>query len=251
MREIFTAILAMTVTLAAVYAPIGFTQGLTGALFREFGLCARGRRGDLGLRCGHHSPMMAGRFLLPHEKECQTAWCAYRPGIRVARRALLTRAIAALDSRPVILMIVAAIFGTLIFMFTHTKSELAPGEDQGALFALVTVAAMRRPTIRNIMSTSSMRLSSDPETSRRFSIWVSAACVGRQLRIAVWRFVPWPSAAQRERDPAANSRRPVEDSRRRGAGVQSASLPGTGGFRCNTSFARSARLIKSTTSPNG
>ena len=42
MREIFAPVIAMTITLAAVYAPIGFAQGLTGALFREFAVTLAG-----------------------------------------------------------------------------------------------------------------------------------------------------------------------------------------------------------------
>ena len=49
MREITGAVVAMTITLAAVYAPIGFATGLTGSLFREFARDARRRRDHLGL----------------------------------------------------------------------------------------------------------------------------------------------------------------------------------------------------------
>ena len=66
MREIFTPVVAMTITLAAVYAPIGFTQGLTGALFREFAVTLAGAVVISGFIALTLSPMIAARVLRPH-----------------------------------------------------------------------------------------------------------------------------------------------------------------------------------------
>ena len=66
MREIFGPVIAMTITLAAVYAPIGFTQGLTGALFREFAVTLAGAVVISGFIALTLSPMMAARVLKPH-----------------------------------------------------------------------------------------------------------------------------------------------------------------------------------------
>ena len=65
MREIFSAVIAMTITLAAVYAPIGFTQGLTGALFREFAVTLAGAVVISGFIAVTLSPMLAARVLKP------------------------------------------------------------------------------------------------------------------------------------------------------------------------------------------
>ena len=66
MREIFAAVIAMTITLAAVYAPIGFAQGLTGSLFREFAVTLAGAVFISGFIAVTLSPMLAARVLTPH-----------------------------------------------------------------------------------------------------------------------------------------------------------------------------------------
>ena len=73
MREIFSAIIAMTITLAAVYAPIGFTQGLTGALFREFAVTLAGAVVISGFIAVTLSPMLAARVLRPHGDAARAA----------------------------------------------------------------------------------------------------------------------------------------------------------------------------------
>ena len=66
MREIFGPIVSMTMTLAAVYAPIGFTEGLTGTLFREFAFTLAGAVVISGIVAVTLSPMMSSRLLKPH-----------------------------------------------------------------------------------------------------------------------------------------------------------------------------------------
>src|SRR5262245_15100003 len=76
MREIVGAIVAMTITLAAVYAPIGFTQGLTGSLFREFAFALAGAVVISGFVALTISPMMSGRLLQSHDEENPTGLVA-------------------------------------------------------------------------------------------------------------------------------------------------------------------------------
>ncbi len=66
MKEIFGPIVSMTITLAAVYAPIGFTQGLTGTLFREFAFTLAGAVIISGIVAVTLSPMMSSKLLKPH-----------------------------------------------------------------------------------------------------------------------------------------------------------------------------------------
>ena len=68
-REITGPVIAMTITLAAVYAPIGFTSGLTGALFREFAFTLAGAVIVSGVIALTLSPMMTSKMLKPHDKE--------------------------------------------------------------------------------------------------------------------------------------------------------------------------------------
>ncbi|WP_336802417.1 efflux RND transporter permease subunit [Kaistia sp. MMO-174] len=135
MREITGAVITMTITLAAVYAPMAFTQGVTGALFREFSLTLAGAVILSGFVALTVSPMMSARILKPGGGRIQhfidkvfdrfSGWYARR----------LT---GSLKVRPITLLMVAALLGTMVFLFLHTSSELAPEEDEGAMFTLIT-----------------------------------------------------------------------------------------------------------------
>ena len=134
MQEITGAVIAMTITLAAVYAPMAFTTGVTGALFREFSLTLAGAVMLSGLVALTVSPMMSARILKPGGGRIQHAIDSVfdRFGNWYARRL-----VGSLKVRPVTLAIVFAIFGTMVFLFLNTSSELAPEEDEGAMFAIV------------------------------------------------------------------------------------------------------------------
>src|SRR5215471_8029071 len=134
-REIAGPVISMTLTLAAVYAPIGFLGGVTGALFREFAFTLAGAVIISGIVAVTLSPMMCslllsremlhGRFvhLIDQVFSRLAAWY----GRKLER---------SLDYRPVTALFAAAVFASLAFMYMNTKSELAPEEDQGVLFAL-------------------------------------------------------------------------------------------------------------------
>src|SRR6266566_881101 len=134
-REIAGPVISMTLTLAAVYAPIGFLGGVTGALFREFAFTLAGAVIISGVVAVTLSPMMCslllsremlhGRFvgLIDRGFSRLTEWY----GRKLER---------SLDYRPVIALFAAAVFASLVFMYMNTKAELAPEEDQGVLFAL-------------------------------------------------------------------------------------------------------------------
>src|SRR6185295_7080564 len=118
------------------------------------------------------SPMMAGHFLKPHEEESPNSLVARIDRAFDWLSVRYSRALSAsLDSRPVVLAIVVAIFGTLVFMFMHTKSELAPSEDQGALFALVTGPRYATSTYtKHYVDQFDAAIGPIPETNRQFSI---------------------------------------------------------------------------------
>ncbi|MFI4918013.1 MAG: efflux RND transporter permease subunit [Legionellales bacterium] len=136
-REIATPIIAMTITLAAVYAPIGFMDGLTGALFKEFAFtlaCSVIISGIIALTL---SPMMcskvlseelsSGRFVQFLDKKFNHLKIIYQ---KVLHSLLETRAIMLLFAAVVILM--------LPYLYTHTAAETAPDEDQGFFFVMAT-----------------------------------------------------------------------------------------------------------------
>ncbi|MBL0406970.1 efflux RND transporter permease subunit [Microvirga aerilata] len=136
MKEIFVPIVSMTITLAAVYAPIGFTTGLTGSLFREFAFTLAGAVIISGIVAVTLSPMMSSKLLKSHGSQGRFARIVDRTFTRLENW-YGRRLKGSLDYRGVTLVIVAVLLGTTAFMFTKTSSELAPEEDQGAYLGLV------------------------------------------------------------------------------------------------------------------
>jgi multidrug efflux pump len=134
-REIASPVISMTLTLAAVYAPIGFLGGVTGALFREFAFTLAGAVIISGIVAVTLSPMMCslllsremlhGRFVRLIDRAFSRLAAGY--GRRLER---------SLDYRPVTALFGAAVLASIAFMYMNTKAELAPEEDQGVLFAL-------------------------------------------------------------------------------------------------------------------
>src|SRR5579864_3265951 len=134
-REIAGPVIAMTLTLAAVYTPIGFLGGVTGTLFREFAFTLAGAVIISGIVAVTLSPMMCSLLLSRTSAQGRFARLIDRGFSRLAdgygRR--LQRS---LDYRPVTALFAVAVFLLLAFMYLNTKKELAPEEDQGVLFAL-------------------------------------------------------------------------------------------------------------------
>jgi multidrug efflux pump len=135
MKEITGPVIAMTITLAAVLAPLGFTGGLTGSLFREFAFTLAGAVIISGVVALTITPMMSARLLKSgHTSRFQRIVDGTFD--RVANW-YERRVSSSLDYRPVTILMVIALVGATGFMFTKTTTELAPEEDQGALFALL------------------------------------------------------------------------------------------------------------------
>jgi len=129
-REIVGPIIAMTITLAAVYAPIGFLEGLTGVLFREFAFTLSGAVVISGVVALILSPMMCSVFLKPVEQTTAVARAANRVFEKVRNGYVRTLRMA-LANRPAIGIFGLGILLSTGFMFMHSKAELAPTEDQG------------------------------------------------------------------------------------------------------------------------
>jgi multidrug efflux pump len=136
MREISSAIIAMTITLAAVFAPLAFTGGLTGALFREFAVTLAGSVVISGLVAITITPMMSARIL---KAGAPGRFQRIVDGMFARVEGFYERLVTgSLKYRPVTLMVVVALVALTGFMFVKTSSELAPEEDQGFLLSLVT-----------------------------------------------------------------------------------------------------------------
>ncbi len=146
-REIGFAIIAMTLTLAAVYAPIGFTGGLTGILFSEFAFTLAAAVIVSGFVALTLSPMMCSRLLKydPENKGFAGKIDVVFEKIVGTYRHLLT---AALKVRWIIFICALGLWGTFFVLLTHIPSELAPTEDQGVILGFIT-----GPTSSNIKFT--------------------------------------------------------------------------------------------------
>jgi multidrug efflux pump len=140
-RELIGPIIAMTITLAAVYTPIGLQGGLTGALFREFALTLAGAVTISGIVALTLSPMMASRLLRSAEEEDKgfSGWVNHR--FDQVRQAYGRTLSATLRMRPVIYGAWITISLLTIPMFLFSPKELAPSEDQGVIFGIINSSA--------------------------------------------------------------------------------------------------------------
>jgi len=135
-REIAVPVIAMTITLAAVYAPIGFVSGLTGALFREFAFTLAGAVIVSGIIALTLSPMMcsklltselsAGRFVRFLDRTFDSLRSRYQH--RLSRT---------LNYRPITLLVLVGVIAATALMYATAQKELAPEEDQGILFNII------------------------------------------------------------------------------------------------------------------
>jgi multidrug efflux pump len=132
-RELALPIIAMTTTLVAVYAPIGFMGGLVGTLFTEFAFALAGAVLISGVVALTLSPMLAGKVLKPHGQQGRFEQGVEHFFNRLADR--YQRSLhGSLNFVPVTMVFAATILVSIYFMFTTTPSELAPTEDQSILF---------------------------------------------------------------------------------------------------------------------
>jgi multidrug efflux pump len=139
-RELVGPIIAMTITLAAVYAPIGFQGGLTGSLFREFAFTLAGTVTISGVVALTLSPMMSAKLLKPGLAEHGLAGRIAR-GFARLRGVYGRRLDATLAARPAVYTVWLVISLLAIPMFSMSAKELAPNEDQGVIFGIVDAAA--------------------------------------------------------------------------------------------------------------
>jgi multidrug efflux pump len=138
-RELLGPIVAMTITLAAVYTPVAIQGGLTGALFREFAFTLAGAVFVSGVVALTLSPMMASRLLRAGDTERGFAGWVNRRFDRV--RAAYTRSLGAtLRYRPVVLTLWAIVVALVVPFYMLSPKELAPVEDQGVVFGIVQAA---------------------------------------------------------------------------------------------------------------
>jgi multidrug efflux pump len=137
-RELLGPIIAMTITLAAVYAPVGIQGGLTGSLFREFAFTLAGAVLVSGVVALTLSPMMGSKLLRAGTNRGFAGWI-HRAFERL-RLAYTRRLSGTLEYRPVVLVLWAIVAALIVPFYAFSQRELAPAEDQGVVFSIVQSA---------------------------------------------------------------------------------------------------------------
>ncbi|MBO0758506.1 MAG: efflux RND transporter permease subunit, partial [Bradyrhizobiaceae bacterium] len=187
-RELGGPIIAMTVVLVAVYIPIGFQGGLTGALFAEFAFSLVGAVTVSGIVALTLSPMMCSRLLKGHASGGGPGWFAKfvdRQFERVRRR-YGKWLHGSLEYWPVSVVFALIIWGSIYFMYASAQKELAPTEDQGVLFAQSIAAPDSTLQQRQLYSKQVYDIfNTYPETAHVFQIDLPGQVFGGDV------FKPW------------------------------------------------------------
>jgi multidrug efflux pump len=139
-RELIGPIIAMTITLAAVYAPVAIQGGLTGALFREFALTLAGAVIVSGFVALTLSPMMGSKLLRQGDTERGFAGIVNRQFEHV-RNVYMRMLSGTLRFRPVVLTLWVIVALLMIPFYMFSQRELAPAEDQGIVFCVIQAPA--------------------------------------------------------------------------------------------------------------
>ena len=227
MKEIFGAVVAMTITLAAVFAPLAFTGGLTGSLFREFAVTLAGAVIISGIVALTITPMMAAR-VLTRGNHSRFQIAVDRGFDRLANW-YERRVSSSLDYRPVTFLMVAVLVSLTGYLFMKTSTELAPEEDSGALFSFVNAPPYATSEYTRTYIDQMRELTKDlPELSANFSIVGFGGATNSG--IALWAFKDWSERDRSQAEIQADLQGRIAPI----AGVQAfvfapPSLPGAGG----------------------
>jgi multidrug efflux pump len=174
-RELGGPIIAMTVVLGAVYVPIGFQSGLTGALFAEFAFALVGSVTISGIVALTLSPMLCSRLLKAPDPE-HGGWeerLTYYidRAFTGLRNAYERRLHGSLNYLPVTIVFALIVLSSIYFLFATAKTELAPQEDQGVIITQSIAAPNATLMQRQLYSKEVHKIfAQHPETEHVFQI---------------------------------------------------------------------------------
>lgn len=196
-REIAVPVIAMTVTLAAVYAPIALMGGITGSLFKEFALTLAGAVFVSGIIALTLSPMMCAKMLKANEEPGKFESKVHHLLDRMTVRydAMLH---AVMQKRIVVVLFAVIVFASLPMLFKFIPSELAPNEDKGVMAVLGTAPSnVNLDYIQGTMEQVNKVLDEQPEVA--FSQVFSGMFNANQA-FGIASMVPWSQreASQKE-----------------------------------------------------
>jgi len=196
-KEIAFAVVAMTMTLAAVYAPLAFATGRTGRLFIEFALALSGAVLVSGFVALTLSPMMCSQ-LLRHETKHGRVYNAIENFFH-ALTAHYRRTLGyALHHRTYVVLAALVVAAASYLLFTSLRSELAPTEDRGVVFSFVTAAegSTARYTAQNLQPVEDI-YRTIPEMSK-FNALAGFPTVSDGL--AILRLKPWEERKRKQQE---------------------------------------------------
>ncbi len=202
-RELGGPIIAMTIVLIAVYIPLGFQGGLTGALFVEFAFALVGAVTLSGVVALTLTPMLCAKLLKPHSKE-GNGWeerlVAYIDRKFEGLQHFYLRLLhGSLNTISVTITFALIILGSIYFLYSGSKSELAPQEDQGIIIAFASAAPTATLEQRMLYSKQVYEIFSKyPETDHVFQLDVPGQSIAGQV------MKPWD-----ERDRTTNELQPI------------------------------------------
>jgi multidrug efflux pump len=187
-RELAGPIVAMTIVLIAVYVPIGFQSGLTGALFTEFAFTLAGAVTVSAIVALTLTPMCCAFILKPPNIgkptlndrvvafiDARMEWLRHR------YQRMLTNS---LKTIPVTLVFAALVLASIFWLYANSKNELAPQEDQGVIITQLTLAPTATLQQKLLYANEVYKLFAvHPETADVFqSITSSSAISGMVLK---------------------------------------------------------------------
>ncbi len=226
-RELANPILAITVVLIAVYLPIGFMGGLTGALFTEFAFTLAGAVTISALIALTLSPMMCSKFVKLPEKTTHGIMHKVNQILQYVEDGYAKFLNTSLDYLPVTAVFAFVILFSNYFLFITSQSELAPQEDQGIIIAQVTAPANASLAQTQMYSDQVYKIFKEyPETDHIFQIdganGINTSIIGMVLK-------PWD-----KRERSTNDLQPLIQNQLKDiagakvAAFQLPSLPGGG-----------------------
>jgi multidrug efflux pump len=227
-RELGGPIIAMTIVLIAAYVPIGFQGGLTGALFTEFAFTLAGAVTISGIIALTLSPMMASRMFKPNEEQGRLVAFVDRVFTRL-HLGYQRRLSGTLQTWPVMAVMGALLFFGVFYLFSTSKSELAPQEDQGVVLGQIIGAPNATAQQMNVYADQAYSLAKElPEYNQMFQL-TGVPTTNRGFGGVI--FTPWE---QRERG-ADELQQVLQQKWNTIAGAQVAAfqfppLPGSGGL---------------------
>jgi multidrug efflux pump len=174
-RELVGPVIAMTITLVAVYAPIGFLTGITGKLFTEFAFTLAGAVLISGVIALTLTPMMCAKLLKPAHGEGRLADWLDRH-FDVWKKTYQRRLHGALDTVHVIGVFGIVVLASCWFLFKSTPSELAPEEDFGFAFSInETDGYSSQEYLDQYFAEAQKRTLADPDVDHIFTFSIGGA----------------------------------------------------------------------------